>query len=119
MEERITEGTSRIIRFVASPLRFFAVVIGILIASIIGLAWKSTLPAETTGILIFVLLGAVGILILLVAFLIIWHPRKLVFDQEAHLTYLREQLGDSSLNVTYSPGEVVSQEPPKQLAGGK
>lgn len=119
MEEKITEGASRIIRSMASPLRFFAVVIGVLLAAIIGLAWKSALPPSVTAVLIYFLLGAVGALILLVAFLIIWHPRKLVFDQEAHLTYLREQLGDSLLETTYSPGAEISQEPPKQLKGGE
>lgn len=117
MAERLNEGIFRVIRFVASPLRFFAVAISVLLASIFGLAWKSTLPPETTALLIYILLFVVGFLILLVSFLIIWHPRKLVFDQEAHLTYLRERLGDNMLETPYIPGTIQGEEPPVQIEG--
>jgi hypothetical protein len=119
MEERMREGIFRVVHFVASPLRFFAVAISVLLLAVIGLAWKSTLPPETTAMLVYILLLAVGCLILLVTFLIIWHPRKLVFDQEAHLTYLRERLGDSAIDTSYIPGTIPGEEPPKQIEGGR
>lgn len=119
MEDGLKESVFRVVRFVASPLRFFAVAIAILLATTIGLAWKSALPPEITSTLIYALLVAVGVLILLVTFLIIWHPRKLVFDQEAHLTYLRERLGDSVLDTSYIAGTVKSEEPPKLIEGGR
>lgn len=118
MEETLKESVFHVVRFVASPLRFFAVAITVLLATIIGLAWKSMLPPETTAILIYILLFAVIILLLLVTFLIIWHPAKLVFDQEAHLTYLRERLGDSTLDTSYMPGTIQGEVPPKQIEKG-
>ena len=118
MEDGLKEGVFRIVRFVASPLRFFALAIVALLAAVIGLAWKSTLPSEVTATLIYMLLGAVGVLVAMVTYLIICHPRKLVFDQEAHLTYLRERLGDSTLLEAYIPGSLPGQEPPKQVERG-
>ena len=118
MEDGLKEGVFRVVRFVASPLRFFALAIVTLLAAVIGLAWKSTLPPDVTAILIYMLLGAVGALVIMVTYLIICHPRKLVFDQEAHLTYLRERLGDSTLLETYIPGTFPGEEPPKQVERG-
>ena len=118
MENGLKEGVFRVIRFVASPLRFFAVAIAALLVAACVLAWKSTLPAEVTARLIYCLLGAVGILLALVTYLIMAHPRKLVFDQEAHLTYLREKLGDNTFGDTYISGSLPAQEPPKQIEGG-
>ncbi len=117
MENELKEGVFRVIRFVASPLRFFAVAIAALLAAACALAWKSTLPPATTGALIYYILIAVGLLLALVTYLIVFHPRKLVFDQEAHLTYLRERLGDNTLDATYVPGSLPAQMPPKQISG--
>lgn len=118
MEDGLKEGVFRVVRFIASPLRFFALTIVAQIAAVIGLAWKSTLPSEDTATLIYILLGAVGVLVAVVTYLIICHPRKLVFDQEAHLAYLRERLGDSTLLETYMPGSLPGQEPSKQVERG-
>lgn len=117
MDEQLREGVFRVIRFVASPLRFFAVAIAALLAACCILAWKSTLPATTTAGVIYFLLAAVGALLILVTYLIVAHPKKLVFDQEAHLTYLRERLGDNTFTETYTAGSIPAQQPPKQLAG--
>ena len=115
MENGIKEEVFRVIRFVASPLRFFALAIAALLAAACMLAWKSALPPSTTATLIYCLLVAVGLLLALVTYLIIVHPRKLVFDQEAHLTYLRERLGDNTLEATYVSGSLPAQIPPKQI----
>ncbi|NLD38346.1 MAG: hypothetical protein GX654_15910 [Desulfatiglans sp.] len=118
MEDGIKEGVFKVVRFVASPLRFFALAIVGLLAAVVGLAWKSTLPSEITALLIYILLCAVGVLVVMVTYLIICHPRKLVFDQEAHLTYLRERLGDSTLLETYISGMLPGEEPPSQIERG-
>ena len=91
----ISAGMYRVLKFVATPLRFFALAITLLTSIIIVLAWKSALPADLTSDLIriafLVLISIIG----LVTILVIFFPKKLVFDQEAHLTVLREQLGDN------------------------
>jgi len=113
------EGFYKIVKTVASPLRFFAVVAVSLTVLIIALAWKSSLPAEVTSTLIIVAFGTLIILIGVVGFLVIFYPKKLVFDQEAHLTVLREHLGDSELRVLYFPGQLPNVEPPNQITGGR
>lgn len=109
------EGWYKIVKTVASPLRFFAVAAVALAALIIALAWKSTLPSEITSTLIIIAFGALILLILIVTVLVVFYPKKLVFDQEAHLTVLRERLGDNELKVLYLPGEFPSMEPPPRL----
>lgn len=115
------EGWYKLVKTVASPLRFFAVAAVALTALIIALAWKSTLPSEVTSTLIIIAFAALILLIVIVTFLVVFYPKKLVFDQEAHLTVLRERLGDSELKVLYLPGELPSMEPPVQItdASGK
>ena len=101
----IREGiTARVIKYVASPLRFFALAIALLGAIIVVLAWKSTLPPDLTGSLIKITFGGFLGIILLVIFLVLFFPKKLVFDQEAHLTMLRENLGDNELPNPYVTG---------------
>ncbi len=102
--DNIREGAYRVIKTVASPLRFFAVAAIVLGAIIVVLAWKSALPPDVTVILITIALVVLLVLLVLVAILVIFFPKKLVFDQEAHLTVLREQLGDSELPSSYLPG---------------
>lgn len=115
MNGQMRESMYRIVKTVASPLRFFAVAALVLAAIIIVLAWKSALPPDVTLVLIVVaftvLVGLIGV----VTVLVVWHPKKLVFDQEAHLTVLRERLGDSELPALYVPGTVPSVEPPKEI----
>ena len=108
----VKENAYRIIKFVASPLRFFAVSIVALGLIIIGLAWKSSLPSDTTEELIVVAFIVLLFLIFCVLFLVIFFPKKLVFDQEAHLAVMREQLGDSELPRLYDSGSL-----PKVSAG--
>lgn len=102
--DNFRESAYRVIKTVASPLRFFAVAAIILGAIIIVMAWKSALPPEVTVNIITVAFVVLMVLIVLVAFLVIFYPKKLVFDQEAHLTVLREKLGDNELPVSYEPG---------------
>lgn len=99
----------------ASPLRFFAVATLALTAIIIVLSWKSGLPAELTATLIVVAFGALILLILCVTLLVIFFPKKLVFDQEAHLSVLREKLGDNELAGAYFSGQLPGTEPPPAL----
>lgn len=110
------ESIYKIVRTVASPLRFFAVAAVALTLLIIALAWRSTLPPLVTERLIVIafvaLLGLIGI----VTILVIFYPKKLVFDQEAHLTVLREHLGDSELSGFYVSGALPSVETPARLA---
>lgn len=100
----IREGAYKVIKTVASPLRFFAVAAVILGAIIVVLAWKSALPANVTVNIIIVAFVVLLILIVLVGGLVIFYPKKLVFDQEAHLTVMREKLGDNELPMPYEPG---------------
>ncbi len=113
--DSIREGAYRIIKTVASPLRFFAAVSGILGAIIIVLAWKSSLPTDVTVWLISIAFVVLLIIILIVSILIIFYPKKLVFDQEAHLSVLREQLGDSELPRLYPAGLLPNVQPSDAL----
>ena len=104
------EGLYKVIKTVASPLRFFAVVVGLMVFLIFGLAWKSTLPADITAKMIFCAFVVLIVLLVIVTILVICFPKKLTFDQEAHLTMLREKLGDSELPSTYFPGALPNVE---------
>ena len=107
------------VRTVATPLRFFAVAALALTAIIVVLTWKSTLPADLTANLIIVAFVALMLLILAVTLLVVFFPKKLVFDQEAHLTVLREKLGDNELKIAYLPGQLPNAEPSILIAETK
>jgi len=113
--EQAKESIYRIVKTVASPLRFFAVAAISLTAIVLVLAWKSALPPEVTERLIVIAFAALLLLIGIVTLLVIFWPKKLVFDQEAHLTVLRERLGDSELGITYVSGALPAVETPRQL----
>ena len=103
---KFVEGMQSIVRMVATPLRFFAVVIVALLTSVIMLAWQSTLPPDMTFHLIIFILIMLATVIILIMVLIVFFPRKLVFDQEAHLMVMREQLGDNEfLPVQFLPNK--------------
>ena len=115
MTAETKEGLYKVVKTVASPLRFFAVAAIALAGIVIILSWKSTLPPETTSFLICAAFVVLIFLIAIVSFLVIFYPKKLIFDQEAHLTVLRERLGDSELKSLYFPGALPSIEPPKTV----
>ncbi|PYO47148.1 MAG: hypothetical protein DMD72_10765 [Gemmatimonadetes bacterium] len=105
------EGIYKVVRTVASPLRFFAAAVAALTVIIVTLSVRSTLPAEVTKTLIIIAFAALILLVGIVTFLVIFFPKKLVFDQEAHLSVLREHLGDSELPGGYLPGTLPGTEP--------
>ena len=109
------EGLHKIVKTVASPLRFFAVAVICLTLLIGFLSWKSLLPSEITQLIIVGAFAVLLVLILVVTMLVIFAPHKLVFDQEAHLTVMRERLGDSITHTQYRPGQLPSTEPSKRL----
>lgn len=111
----IRESAYRVIKTVASPLRFFAVAAIVLGLIIIVLAWKSSLPPEVTVNIITVAFIVLLVLIMLVAVLVVFWPKKLVFDQEAHLTVLREKLGDNELPILYEPGALPNVSAPQSI----
>lgn len=111
----VQEGVHQVVKTVASPLRFFAVAAVSLTLIVVVLAWKSALPPNITQNLIVVAFVALMLLIFVVAYLVIFHPKKLIFDQEAHLTVLREKLGDNELSVTYFSGQLPLSTPNKLL----
>ena len=111
----IREAAHRTIKSVASPLRFFALAVGVLGAIIVVLAWKSALPPDVTVNVIYVTLATLLILIVLVAVLIMFFPKKLVFDQEAHLAVLRERLGDNELTTSYEQRELPKVAAPRTI----
>ena len=115
MIESARESVHQVIKTVASPLHFFAVAVIALTVMVLVLAWKSALPAGTTATLIVIAFGALIFLIAVVTFLVIFFPKKLVFDREAHLTVLREHLGDNELNGTYILGQLPNTQPPPSL----
>lgn len=100
----LKESAYKIIKTVASPLRFFAVIAVILCIIIVALSWKSSLTQETTEDIIKTAFYMLMSLIILVAILLVFFLKKLIFDQKAHLTVLREKLGDSELPSTYTHG---------------
>lgn len=103
---KLSEGVYRVIKTVASPLHFFAVSAVILGVLIVVLASKSILPPDVTLWLIVIAFSLLVFLIIIVTILVIFFPKKLTFDKEAHLTLLREQLGDNELPTPYVPGTV-------------
>jgi hypothetical protein len=86
---------------------------------IVLLAWKSALPPEQTMTLLYVAMGVFVLLLLLVCVLVIFFPKKLTFDQEAHLAVLRERLGDNEFPATYVPGALPGIEPVALLESKK
>ena len=102
--DNFRESAFRVLKTVASPLRFFAVAAIVLGAIIVVLAWKSTLPPEVTVNIITIAFIVLMALIILVAILVVFFSYYFVFDQEAHLTVLRENLGDNELPSSYEPG---------------
>ena len=101
---KLSVGVHRVIKTVASPLHFFAVAAVILGALIVVLAWKSILPPGLTLWLIVIAFSVLVLLIIIVTILVISFPKKLTFDKEAHLTLLRERLGDNELPAPYVSG---------------
>lgn len=57
--------------------------------------------------IVYMVLAMFLVIIVVVALLIVFSPKKLVFDQETHLTVLREGLGDSELPTPYGPREMA------------
>lgn len=115
----IREAAHRTIRSVASPLRFFALAVGVLGAIIVVLAWKSALPPDVTVHIIYVASATLLFLIILVAVLIMFYPKKLVLDQEAHLAVMRERLGDSELPMSYEARDLPRVAAPRAISGGE
>ena len=99
------EAVRGVLKTVAAPLHFFAVAILALAGIVVALVWKSTLPAELTVQLTVAALVLVFALICLVAVLVIFFPKKLVFDKEAHLIVMRERLSDNEFPEPYLHGE--------------
>lgn len=79
-------------------------VVLVLGAIIVMMAWKSSLLPEITVYIILVAFIVLVVLIFLVAILVVLFPKKLVFDQEAHLAVMREKLGDNELPMSYELG---------------
>ena len=115
----IREAAHRTIKSVASPLRFFALAVGVLGTIIVVLAWKSALPPDVTVNIIYVTSAMLLILIVVVAVLIVFFPKRLVFDQEAHLAVLRERLGDKELPTSYEPRELPKVAAPRNIPSGE
>lgn len=84
---------------VASPLLFVALV------AVLYILYTAF------GKLLFVMF-----VIVVVALLMVFSPKKLVFDQETHLAVLREGLGDSELPTTYGPRELSKIEAARETA---
>lgn len=84
---------------VASPLLFFALV------AVLYILYMAL------GMLLFVMF-----VIVVVALLMVFSPKKLVFDQETHLALLREGLGDSELPTPYGPRELPKIEATREIA---
>jgi len=101
-------GWQKTVKDTRTPLQFALALCGFLLLAIILLAALSKLPAWMTFALALVLLSfavAVGCTVL---WLLLKNPQALVFDKEAHITVLREGLGDQeSGEILPSPrGEI-------------
>lgn len=112
----IKEATYRVLKTVASPLHFFALAILCLTSIVIALSVRSILPADITQQIIFAAFILLIVLLLMVAVLVIFWPKKLIFDREAHLVTMREHLGDSELPAQYYSGSLPNVKAPKLLA---
>lgn len=110
------EAVRSVLKTVAAPLQFFAVAILALTGVVIALVWKSALPHELTVQLTVAALVMVFALIFLVTVLVIFFPRKLVFDKEAHLIVMRERLGDNEVSEPYLGG-MLPRHPSKPIEG--
>ena len=67
---------------------------------------NSSIQSEVTVRIISTAFVVLVVIISLVTVLVIFFPKKLTFDKEAHLTVMRENLGDSELPKLYEPGEL-------------
>jgi len=65
---------------------------------------EATLPPNLPVLLVKISFGVLLVVTILVVILVIFFPKKLIFDKEAHLTVLREQLGDHEFSSKYVAG---------------
>ena len=99
----LRESAYRVVRNVAAPLHFFAVV-AIVLGAIIVSFTLSDLPPEIRLLLIERTYFVLIFVVIVVGILIVFFPKKLVFDKEAHLAVMREKLGDSEFPIPYEAG---------------
>lgn len=109
------EAVRGVLKTVAAPLHFFAVAILALAGVVVALVWKSSLPPALTVQLTVAALVMVFALICLVTVLVIFFPKKLVFDKEAHLIVMRERLSDNEFPEPYRHGEVLRKQATKLI----
>ena len=75
---------------------------------------NSSLPSEVTVWIISTSFRMLVGIISLVTVLVIFFPKKLTFDKEAHLTVMRENLGDNELPM-YMPGTMPNITAPPRI----
>ncbi len=109
------EGVHKVVKSVAAPLHFFSLLIIAILFMVSTLAWKSNLPSETTFNIICFLIVFLVLIVGLVVFLVIKHPRKLTFDKESYIIMMRESLSDSEMSRHYIPTDVIMEKPPKLI----
>ena len=104
-------GWHSVVKYVATPLHFLAFIGFLLIACVLMLAWGSNLPPDETVLLIKILILSFISLVVITLILFIFMPEKLVFDKEAHITVMREKLGDHELPAPYITGTLPNAPP--------
>lgn len=97
----IKEGLFKVFKTSDSPLKFFMILVVVFGGLAYALITNSSLPSELTVTLTLVILGLILLIGIGITILLIFHPKKLTFDKEAHITVMREHLGDSELPLKY------------------
>ena len=104
-------GWHSVVKSVATPLHFLAFIGLLLIVCVFMLAWKSILPPDETSSLIRLLILSFIVIVVITLIFIIFMPEKLVFDKEAHITVMREKLGDHEFPTPYITGTLPNAPP--------
>src|ERR1700722_20060983 len=97
----VKDTVTKVLKTSDSPLKFFMIVIFVLGGVAYALIAKSILPADLTEKLTIGVFILIIIVLILVTVLLIFYPKKLTFDKEAHMAAMREKLGDSELPYPY------------------
>jgi len=98
---KMKETFLKVLKLSDSPLKFFMVLEFVLGGIGYALITQSKLPPNINVILTLVDFGIILLIAVGISILLIFFPKKLTFDKEAHLTMLREKLSDSELSYDY------------------
>jgi hypothetical protein len=91
-----SSGREKIIAGIGSPLGFFVLALLIVECFLLGAGRFFDLPVETRTAMVWVAVFLFVLVIVIVLYLVVSHPKNLVFSEKSHLEYaLMQAYGDN------------------------